>query len=112
MHPAITILILGIIGFTLLNILAYRHAHAMLHFTDSGARTDSPESLSLLRKAKTLVSGVNIPRPVNDTDPGILAAPTLADLDPPETESSLEIIVAALDGHVYVWNADGSQRRG
>jgi hypothetical protein len=43
--------------------------------------------------------------PLNDTDPAILAAPTLADLDGDE---SLEILAASFDGHLYAWRADGS----
>jgi hypothetical protein len=50
--------------------------------------------------------------PLNDTDPGVLAGPVLADLDPSPGDGKLEIVVAALDGHLYVWNADGSQRAG
>ena len=45
---------------------------------------------------------------VNDSDPGILAAPTLADLDPPGGDPRLEILVGAMDGHLYAWHADGS----
>ncbi len=46
--------------------------------------------------------------PLNDTDPGIFAAPTLVDLDPPgDPEPRLEIVAAAMDGHLYAWRADG-----
>jgi hypothetical protein len=50
--------------------------------------------------------------PLNDTDPGIIAAPTLGDLDPAPGDGRLEIIVAAMDGHLYVWNHDGTPRAG
>jgi hypothetical protein len=50
--------------------------------------------------------------PLNDTDPGIIAAPTLGDLDPAPGDGKLEIIVAAMDGHLYVWNHDGTPRAG
>lgn len=43
--------------------------------------------------------------PLNDTDPGLAAAPTLADLD---ADGSLEILASALDGHLYAWRADGA----
>ncbi len=49
---------------------------------------------------------------LNDADRGIFAAPTLADLDPAPGDGQLEILVAALDGYLYVWNADGSPRAG
>jgi hypothetical protein len=45
---------------------------------------------------------------LNDSDPGILAAPTLADLDPPGVDPRLEILASAMDGHLYAWHADGS----
>jgi hypothetical protein len=48
---------------------------------------------------------------LNDADRGVIAGPTLGDLDvPPDGE--LEIIVSALDGFLYAWNADGSSRAG
>jgi hypothetical protein len=43
--------------------------------------------------------------PLNDTDPGIAGAPTLADLD---GDAVLEIVHSALDGHLYAWRADGT----
>lgn len=46
--------------------------------------------------------------PLNDTDPGITAAPTLVDLDPPGVHPALEIVVPSWDGHVYAWRADGT----
>jgi len=46
--------------------------------------------------------------PLNDTDPGIVGAPTLVDLDPPGVGPALEIVHSALDGHLYAWRADGS----
>ncbi|MFQ5740668.1 MAG: S8 family serine peptidase [Acidobacteriota bacterium] len=49
---------------------------------------------------------------LNDTDPGILSGPTLADLDGEGVAPDLEIVVPALDGHLYVWNADGATRNG
>src|SRR6185295_12101181 len=41
----------------------------------------------------------------NRLDKAIFAPPTLADLD---GDGDLEILVAAGDRHLYVWNADGS----
>jgi len=40
----------------------------------------------------------------NDADPGIFAAPTLADMD---GDGDLEIAVSSIDGHLYLWHHDG-----
>jgi hypothetical protein len=45
----------------------------------------------------------------NRLQPGLLAAPSLADLD---GDGRLEIVAAAMDRHVYVWRADGSPQPG
>jgi hypothetical protein len=45
--------------------------------------------------------------PYNDLDPGIIGAPTLADLDGGTSDPDLEIIVGALDRHLYAWRANG-----
>lgn len=55
--------------FILLNIIAYRQARAMLTFTQTGKRTEPPESLSLWAKVRMLFSGVNIPKPLNSSGP-------------------------------------------
>jgi hypothetical protein len=47
--------------------------------------------------------------PLNDTHPGIAAAPTLADLD---GDGALEILVSGLDGHLYAWGGDGATAPG
>lgn len=59
----------ALLGLGSVNLLAYRHAHAMTHFADSGARTPRPEQLSLARKLELLLSGPNVPRPRNDRTP-------------------------------------------
>lgn len=46
--------------------------------------------------------------PLNDTDPAIVGAPTLVDLDPPGVHPALEIVHSSLDGHLYAWRADGA----
>jgi hypothetical protein len=48
---------------------------------------------------------------LNDTDRGVIAGPTLGDLDVPP-DGKLEIIVAGLDGFLYAWDASGAQRAG
>jgi uncharacterized protein len=60
-------------GFAALNVLAYRHAHAMMHYTPGGARTDTPEVLSPFSKLRVLLSGVNFPRPIDERPPSALA---------------------------------------
>ena len=59
----------AVLGFMALNILAYRHARAMLTYTDAGTRQAPPEELTLTQKASVLFSGVNIPRPETDVTP-------------------------------------------
>lgn len=51
------------------NLLAVFHARAMTTFSTGGSRTDRPESLSPLQKARILLAGVNLPRPVNEKSP-------------------------------------------
>ena len=65
----ITVLLLLACGFVALNILARNHAHAMMFFTSSGQRTESPEALSPARKARVLLAGVNVPRPHGKATP-------------------------------------------
>jgi alpha-beta hydrolase superfamily lysophospholipase len=55
--------------FLLLNALAWRHARAMLSFTAGGDRTASVTTLSFGQKAKVLLCGVTMPRPVNTRAP-------------------------------------------
>lgn len=56
-----------------------------------------------------LKNSVGTTDPKHIVDHGIMAAPVLADLD---KDGKLEIIVAAQDGFVYVWHADGKQMKG
>ncbi|HVM49838.1 MAG TPA: alpha/beta fold hydrolase [Candidatus Acidoferrum sp.] len=46
-----------------INVLAYRHAYAMTHFTSGTTRTDDPERLTAGQKLRVLFSGPTIPRP-------------------------------------------------
>lgn len=68
-RPILSIILLLSTAFILLNLTAYKHAYAMLHFTQQGKRTERPESLSFLQKVKILLTGVNIPKPLNDSTP-------------------------------------------
>ncbi len=45
------------------------------------------------------------------TEPGLITAPVLADLEP-EKGSELDIIAAGEDRHVYAWHADGGPVKG
>ena len=69
--------ILGILflaGFFVLNVLARRHAYAMLHYAPpTSPRTQKPEDLSRLAKLRVLLSGVHLPRPVDERPPSVLA---------------------------------------
>ena len=64
------LLFLSAIG---LNVLAYRHAYAMMHFTSGTPRTGLPEQLGVEQKIRVLFSGVQIPRPQSPLAPGSLS---------------------------------------
>lgn len=58
------------IGFILINTIAFFHAYKFTHFvTEKVAKTKSPEKLSSFDKFKTLLFGVNNPRPTNKEKP-------------------------------------------
>lgn len=60
------------VAFAALNVLAYNHAYAMMHFTAQGARTREPERLAGLAKFKVLLTGVSIPQPTSDISPSAI----------------------------------------
>jgi uncharacterized protein len=64
------------VGSIALNLLAYRHAYAMMHFTAGKLRTNEPEKLTLGQKAKVLLCGVTIPRPQTSASPTDLGPAT------------------------------------
>lgn len=72
-QTAKSVMVVGVcllgVAFVMLNVLAYNHAYAMMHFTSKGGRTRQPESLAGLVKLKVLFTGVNIPRPMSDVQP-------------------------------------------
>jgi alpha-beta hydrolase superfamily lysophospholipase len=55
-----------------INLLAFMQARAMTRFTENGDRTARPEQLSVVDKFSALLSGVNIPRPINRRTPADL----------------------------------------
>ncbi len=61
-----------VVAFIVLNVLAYNHAYAMMHFTSGGTRTAKPEKLTAWQRLKVLIQGVNVPRPVSIRSPAEL----------------------------------------
>lgn len=59
----------SLVGFVLLNAVAFFQARAMTHFTEGGVRTQRPQSLSTVEKIRTLLLGVNVPKPRNVLGP-------------------------------------------
>ena len=68
-------LLLLVVAVAGLNVLAYRHAYAMLHYGTVGVRTHKPEALSVWQKIRVLVCGVNIPRPYGQGNPSNVGVP-------------------------------------
>lgn len=54
-----------VLAFVGLNVLAYRHAHALTHFGPPGARPVPPDALSTWDKVKLALAGRQYPRPEN-----------------------------------------------
>ena len=65
--------LLFLAGFGALNLLAYRHARAMLRYAPGGTRTEKPEALAPLAKLRVLLAGVRLPRPADERPPAALA---------------------------------------
>lgn len=58
------------VGFILMNIVAFFHAYKFTHFADNNfARTKAPDKLTPFDKIKTLLFGLNNPRPTNINSP-------------------------------------------
>ena len=70
---AVICVLLLIGAFAALNVLAYRHAHSMMYYTDSDSGTAHPEALSVWGKIDALLLGIDVPRPVSDQPPTALA---------------------------------------
>jgi uncharacterized protein len=70
-----TSLFVGLSGFVLLNVWAFRHAWTMTHYASGGPVTIRPEQMSMLGKLEVLVTGVNLPRPENERTPADLDLP-------------------------------------
>ncbi len=63
------ILLALVAGFILINALAAAHAYKFTHFSNGGEKTKGAEKLSTLEKLKTVILGINHPRPVNTATP-------------------------------------------
>lgn len=61
-------MVLGV-ATVLLNVVAIRHARAMVRWSDDGSRTESPERLGTLAKLGVLLGGVTVPRPRDERTP-------------------------------------------
>jgi len=59
-------------AFLALNLAAFLHAGAMTSFAGQGSRTPPPESLDALLWARTLLTGVTVPRPESGRTPADL----------------------------------------
>jgi len=62
-------IVLFLAGFVAFNVVAYNQAYTMTHFTEGGAKTAKPEAQKGLGKLKVLLTGVNIPKPTNSSNP-------------------------------------------
>lgn len=75
-HPWRTLFWAAFLGFVGLNVLAYLHAGAMLHYAPGGVRPPSPESLTWQQKIRVLLCGVSPPRPENRRAPSVVGLPS------------------------------------
>jgi uncharacterized protein len=76
MYPWRTLGLCLLLGFVVLNLLAYRHARAFTRFqAEGGGRRDAPEARSLLDKVRLLLGGVALPRPCQDRTPADVGLP-------------------------------------
>jgi alpha-beta hydrolase superfamily lysophospholipase len=58
-----------VLGFVVLNVAAYQQSRAFVRFSPVGHRTPPPHKLSAVQKARVLLTGVEVPRPVNRRTP-------------------------------------------
>ena len=65
----------ALLAAVLLNVLAYRHAHAFMNFAPGGARTPAPARMSLTQKMSVLLAGPVVPRPRNLRTPDSAGLP-------------------------------------
>jgi len=75
--------------------------HVYVYDSDGNVRAGWPQEID---RANAAVTDRD-----NTLDDGIVSSPVLADLD---GDGDLEIIVAAMDAHIYVWHHDGTPATG
>lgn len=73
--------------FVIVNLLAYRHARAFFFYTSGSERTPAPELLGWADKARVLMTGIRVPKPVAHALPSDAGLP-------------YEIIRIPVDGHI------------
>jgi alpha-beta hydrolase superfamily lysophospholipase len=99
-HPWLMVASCGALAFAVLNVLAYRHAWAMTHFTPGAARPPSPGTMTWTEKTRVLLGGFDVPRPTNGMDPGCLGLPF-------EVER-----IAVPEGELEAWHIPSQHPRG
>jgi pimeloyl-ACP methyl ester carboxylesterase len=60
---------ISLIGFAVLNVLAYQHAHAMLNFSDPDTVSVKSDTSSIIGKIALLFQGITVLRPQSHSDP-------------------------------------------
>lgn len=68
-HPARSAALFLIAAFLILNVLAYRHAHAMTRFTPHAPPARGPEELTFFSRMRVLLAGIAIHRPQEEDSP-------------------------------------------
>jgi alpha-beta hydrolase superfamily lysophospholipase len=68
-HPWRAFSLALFVAFAFLNVWTFRHAWAMTHFASGGRSTIRPEEMSVIGRAQVLLTGINLPRPVNEKSP-------------------------------------------
>src|SRR5512132_2165511 len=68
-HKLLTCALVASAMLIALNVVAYMQARSMTHFARGGTRTVAPERLSFTSKLRVLLTGVTVPRPVNQQTP-------------------------------------------
>lgn len=74
-HRRLALLLAALAAIVLINIWTFRHAWTMTHFSSGGDVTIRPEQMSMIGRARVLLTGVNLPHPVNDRTPAAFELP-------------------------------------
>ena len=69
------LMILVLVAFVALNVIAFLQARGMTHFAPAGTRTKPAELLSFSEKCGVLLTGVTLPKPVNEKTPADFGLP-------------------------------------